>query len=186
MALAVLSLLPGSTGDRPARILLAIAMAAALAGDVLLLIEGWFIAGLLAFLVTHLTYLALFRRRVGWFPSRLAPVAILGLAALILAWEFPRLPAELRIPVAVYTGVIGLMVSQAIGRATVLGTRDAWLVAAGTALFMASDTMISINRFVLPFDLSGFAIMATYYLGQILILRHALIETGDDPAAARL
>jgi len=177
MALAVISLLPASTGDRPARILLAVAMAAALAGDVLLLIEGWFIAGLLAFLVTHLCYLALFRRGVGWFPSRLAPVVILGLAALILAWEFPRLPAELRVPVAVYTSVIGLMVSQAIGRATVLGTRAAWLVAGGAALFMASDTMISINRFVLPFDLSGFAIMATYYLGQILILRHALVET---------
>ncbi|MEI9983746.1 MAG: lysoplasmalogenase family protein [Aliidongia sp.] len=36
--------------------------------------------------------------------------------------------------------------------------------------------MISIDRFVLPFALSGFAVMATYYLGQILILRHALAD----------
>jgi uncharacterized membrane protein YhhN len=66
------------------------------------------------------------------------------------------------------------MVSQAIGRATRLGTRDAWLTASGAALFMASDTMISLNRFVAPFALADVAIMASYYLGQILILRHAL------------
>ena len=174
MALAVLLLAIGSGGDRTARLLLTLAMAAALAGDVLLLVPNGFMAGLIAFLGTHCCYLALFRRQVGWFPSKPALIAVLGLAGLVLAWEFPLLPGGLRLPVGVYTTVIALMVSQAIGRATRLGTRDAWLTASGAALFMASDTMISVNRFVAPFPLSGFAIMATYYLGQILILRHAL------------
>ncbi len=171
MALAVLSLVLGSG---PARWLLALAMAAALAGDVLLLVPNGFMAGLIAFLGTHCCYLALFRRRVGWFPSRLAAVAVLAVAGLVLAWEFPLLPGALRLPVGVYTTVIALMVSQAIGRALRLGTRAAWLTAAGAALFMASDTMISVNRFVAPFPFADFAIMASYYLGQILILRHAL------------
>jgi alkylglycerol monooxygenase len=176
MALAVILLLAGPAGERPARLLLALAMAAALAGDVLLLFPDGFILGLVAFLGTHSCYLLLFRRGVGWFPVRLAPIAVLALSGVILAWEFPLLPASLRLPVAVYTSIIALMVSQAIGRAARLGTRDAWLVAVGAALFMASDTMISIDRFVLPFALSGFAIMASYYLGQILILRHALTD----------
>ena len=191
MALAVASLLAERGGDGRARRLLTVAMAAALAGDVLLLNESWFLFGLLAFLVTHLTYLALFRRGVGWFPSRLALAAILAVAAAVTAWEFPRLPSGLVVPVAVYTGVIALMVAQASGRAVALGTQDAWLVASGAALFMASDTMISINRFVLPFGWSNAAIMATYYAGQILILRHALVAArriadGDDLAASRL
>jgi alkylglycerol monooxygenase len=180
MALAVVSLLAERGGDRRARHLLTVAMTAALAGDLLLLNESWFLFGLLAFLVTHLTYLALFRREAGWFPSRLALAAILILAAAVLAWEFPLLPPGLIVPVAIYTGVIALMVAQASGRAVALGTRDAWLVAAGAALFMTSDTMISINRFVLPFGWSNVAIMATYYAGQILILRHALVARRHD------
>ena len=190
MALAVASLLAGRGGERRGRHLLTVAMTAALAGDVLLLNGDWFLFGLLAFLITHLTYLVLFRRAVGWFPSRLALAAILAVAAAVLAWEFPLLPSGLVAPVAIYTGVIALMVAQASGRAVALGTRDAWLVAAGAALFMASDTMISINRFVLPFGWSNVAIMATYYAGQILILRHALaaarMADGDDLAAPRL
>ena len=174
MALAVLLLAIDSGGDRTARLLLTLAMAAALAGDVLLLVPNGFMAGLIAFLGTHLCYLALFRRGVGWFPSKPALIAVLVLAGLVVAWEFPLLPGGLRLPVGVYTTVIALMVSQAIGRAIRLGTRHAWLTASGAALFMASDTMISVNRFVAPFPLSDFAIMASYYLGQILILRHAL------------
>jgi len=193
MALAVLLLATGKGGDRTARRLLTLAMAAALAGDVLLMVPGGFMAGLIAFLGTHCCYLALFRRGVGWFPSKPAAAAVLAVAGLVLAWEFPMLPGALRLPVGVYTTVIALMVSQAIGRAIRLRTLDAGLTAASAALFMASDTMISINRFVAPFRLAGFAIMATYYLGQILILRHALRDattvansTGDDPAPIRL
>ncbi len=174
MALAVLQLATGGEGERGARRLLTAAMAAALAGDVLLLVPSGFMAGLIAFLITHCCYLALFRRQVGWFPSPGAAGAVLCLAGLTLAWEFPVLPGALRLPVGIYTTVIALMVSQAVGRATRLKTRAAWLTALGAALFMGSDTMISINRFVAPFPLADFAIMATYYLGQILILRHAL------------
>jgi len=174
MALAVLLLATSSGGDRRTRRLLTWAMAAALAGDVLLMVPNGFMAGLIAFLGTHLCYLALFRRGVGWFPSWRAVVVVLGLAVIVLTGEFQLLPSALRLPVAVYTTVIALMVSQAIGRATRLRTRDAWLTASGAALFMASDTMISLNRFVAPLPLADFAIMASYYLGQILILRHAL------------
>jgi uncharacterized membrane protein YhhN len=170
MALAVILLLAGSAGNRPARLLLAVA----LAGDVLLMVPNGFMAGLIAFLGTHLCYLPLFRRGVGWLPSRLAAAAVLGLPGLVLAWEFPLLPGALRLPVGVYTTVIALMVAQAIGRAAKLGTRVAWLTASGATLFVASDTMISLNRFVAPLPLADFAIMASYFLGQILILRHAL------------
>ncbi|MEI9983745.1 MAG: lysoplasmalogenase family protein [Aliidongia sp.] len=77
-----------SAGDRSARLLLALAMAAALAGDVLLLFPDGFILGLVAFLGTHLCYLFLFRRGVGWFPTRLAPIAVLALAGVIWPGNF--------------------------------------------------------------------------------------------------
>src|SRR3972149_296559 len=59
VALIAAVLLAGP-GVFPARALLVIALAASLAGDLLLLPPGRFTAGLAAFLVAHLAYLALF------------------------------------------------------------------------------------------------------------------------------
>jgi len=57
--------------------LLAGALAASLAGDVFLMFPGFFIPGLVSFLVAHLLYIALFHRDAPWFPSRGALVATL-------------------------------------------------------------------------------------------------------------
>ena len=46
------------------------ALSASLAGDVLLMFPGYFIPGLLAFLLAHLFYIALFSQGVAWFPDR--------------------------------------------------------------------------------------------------------------------
>lgn len=153
---------------------LLIALACSLAGDVALMFPGYFISGLLAFLLAHLAYIALLKQGQAWFASRRALLATLGLGAIMYAvlWS-GGLPPALRAPVAAYVLVITLMAAQAIGRATVLHDTAAWGVALGAGFFMLSDTLLALNKFVVPLPLAPLWVLSTYYAAQILIVRHA-------------
>jgi alkylglycerol monooxygenase len=74
--------------------------------------------------------------------------------------------------VAAYVLVISLMAAQAIGRATVQGDTAARWVAVGACVFMVSDSLIAINKFVAPVALSSLWILATYYAAQLLIVHN--------------
>ena len=147
------------------------ALAASLAGDVFLMFPGYFIPGLVAFLLAHLAYIALFRQHVGGLPSRRALMAVAGVALAMYAvlW-FGGLPVGLRAPVAAYVVAIALMAAQAIGRATVLRDAPSVLVALGAGCFMLSDTLLAINRFVTPLPMSQVWVLGTYYTAQCLIV----------------
>jgi len=155
--------------------LLLLALTGSLAGDVLLMLQGYFIPGLLAFLCAHLAYLALFQRGLGWFPSRRALLATLGFGSLMytVLWA-GGLPAGLRAPVAAYVLVITLMAAQAIGRALIVRDKGATLVAVGAACFLLSDTLLALNKFVTPLPLASLWVLASYYAAQLLIVRGAL------------
>ena len=58
-------------------------------------------------------------------------------------------------------------------RATVLGNAAARWVALGACVFMVSDSLIAINKFVTPVELSSLWILATYYAAQVLIVHNA-------------
>ena len=170
--------------------LLAAALAASLAGDVFLMLQGFFIPGLVSFLVAHLFYIALFKQGVPWFPSRRAlaiPLAIGG-GMYVFLWA-GGLPAALRLPVAAYVGVIALMAAQALGRATVLRTPASIGVAAGACVFMLSDSVLATNRFVVALPLGQFWVLATYYVAQFLIVRNVVAgapaPVADHPSAAQ-
>ncbi|HQD15511.1 MAG TPA: lysoplasmalogenase, partial [Ottowia sp.] len=79
------------------------------------------------------------------------------------------LPAGLRLPVALYVLAIGLMVAQAVGRATRLRDGPAWRVALGAGLFMLSDSLLATNRFVQPLPLAPLWVLGSYFIAQILI-----------------
>ena len=127
------------------------ALLASLAGDVFLMLQGFFIPGLVSFLIAHLCYLALFQRGMDWFPgSRWQWLPLLvGVGMYAFLW-LGGLPAALRLPVAAYVLVIALMAAQALGRAMVLRTPEAIGVAAGACVFMLSDATLATNRFVAP------------------------------------
>ena len=162
------------------RLLLA-ALLTSLAGDVLLMLPGnYFIAGLAAFLLTHVLLITLLQRSIAparWFPSRLALVATLGFGAGMYALLWPGLSGPvLAGAVAAYVVVIALMAAQAIGRATVLRNRAATLVALGACCFMLSDSLLAINRFAQPLPMAALWVLGTYYLAQILIARNVLTQ----------
>ena len=147
------------------------ALAASLAGDVALMLPGLFIVGLGAFLLAHLAYLVLLRRDAPWFASKAALAATLAAAAGVYAvlWA-GGLPEGLRLPVAVYTGVIALMAAQALGRARTLGDGAARSVAIGACCFMLSDGLLAYNRFVQPLPAAQLAVLGSYYAAQWLIV----------------
>ncbi len=147
------------------------ALAASLAGDVFLMFEGFFIPGLVSFLLAHLAYIVLLRQDAPWFPNRRALMATLGVGAAMYAFLwFGGLPAALRLPVGVYVGVIALMAAQALGRASLLHSPAARMVAAGASLFMLSDSLLATNKFVLPLPLSQLWVLGSYYAAQMLFV----------------
>ena len=169
------------------RLWLLAALAGSLAGDVLLLFPGWFVPGLVAFLLAHLAYLMLLRQDVGWFPSRRALAGTLGVGAAMYAFLWTGgLPTGLRVPVAAYVAVIALMAAQAIGRATVMRDTAAWTVAVGAAFFMLSDSLLATNKFAMPLPLASFWVLTSYYAAQVLIIGGWLRGGAKPPAEARV
>ncbi len=178
MAIAILFIATKSVftraGDRFHAYLL-LAMAFSLGGDVALLWpQSLFILGLGLFLVAHIFYIALFRQGQVWFPSRKALVVLLAIGAATYALIWPGLTdVPLQVAVAVYVAAIACMAAQAIGRALVLDDAASRWAALGACIFMASDTLIAVNKFVAPVPLSGWWILATYFTAQLLIAHHA-------------
>jgi uncharacterized membrane protein YhhN len=78
-------------------------------------------------------------------------------------------PGALRAPVAAYVGIIALMASQAIGRALAKQEPLSLAVAAGACFFMVSDTLLAVNKFVLPDATIAALVLPTYYAAQALI-----------------
>lgn len=134
---------------------------------------GFFIPGLVSFLVAHLFYIALFRQGVPWFPSRRALLVTLVAGAAMYAFLFNGLNPVLKIAVAAYVVVIALMAAQAIGRATVLRDPASVAVAVGASCFMLSDSLLATNKFALPLPMAQLWVLATYYVAQILIACNA-------------
>ncbi len=155
--------------------LLIAALVASLTGDVFLMLPGgYFIPGLASFLVAHLFYIALFLQGVAWFPSRRALFGTLAAGGAMYAWVWAGLTDPvLKVAVAAYVGVIALMVAQAIGRAVLLRDAASVAVAVGACIFMLSDSLIAVNRFVQPLPLASLWVLSSYYLAQILMIHNA-------------
>ena len=74
--------------------------------------------------------------------------------------------------------LIATMAAQAWGRHRVLRNPASLLVAAGASLFMLSDSLLAINRFVQPLPWAAVGVLATYYAAQALIL-HGFLRRAD-------
>lgn len=143
-------------------------LAASLVGDVFLMLPGdRFVAGLAAFLVAHVCYVAGFTRD-GWRASPLPAVAC-GAYVMVLLWWLLPLAGAHRLPVALYAVVIGAMAWQAIERWREHRSLPPLVAAAGAVLFVFSDTALAVNRFASPFAWAPLVVMGTYVPAQWLI-----------------
>ncbi len=141
-------------------------------GDVVIVIE--FLAGIGAFFVAHIAYVAALGgvgRRREW--TGLVPAAAVwgGMYALLA----DKIPADLYVPVIAYMTVISVMYLRAAGRwvAAPGDTGRLWMVV-GASLFVLSDACIAINRWVSPIPYGRIVILGTYFAGQWMIFRSLL------------
>lgn len=177
LALICVGVVAGRSPLKKSMYLLLAGLALSMVGDVCLLMPQGFLAGLVAFLLAHVCYIALFQRDAPWLASRLGLAACIAAGAVVYGYLWTHgLPTAMRIPVAIYVLVIGLMAAQALGRATVLHTAAARTVAWGAVSFMVSDTVLALDRFVQPIAGAYLWVLGTYYLAQCLIL-HGMLQT---------
>jgi uncharacterized membrane protein YhhN len=141
-------------------------------GDIALLWPAlYFLPGLAAFLVTHLSYLIAFTREAK-FPARPSIwVLYLAIAAAMLVFLFPNLPSSLKIPVVLYSLLLAAMAAQAMGRYLALKTSPARLAATGAILFMLSDVLLAFDHFHSAIPFAPLLVLTPYYLAQWLIAR---------------
>jgi len=153
-------------------------LAFSLAGDVFLMLpRDRFVAGLVSFLVAHLLYVSAFMdgavrahayvtpgfRFTGWL---LLPFIVY--AAVLLRTLLPHVPRALKVPVIVYAAALLAMAWQGAERAFA-GAPGGVLVLAGGVLFVASDSMLALDRFRRPFPAAQPLVLGSYFLAQTLI-----------------
>ncbi|WAC43600.1 lysoplasmalogenase [Pseudomonas sp. SL4(2022)] len=154
---------------------ISLGLLASLAGDILL---DWpvdlFVFGLGAFLLAHLAYLRAYLSDCTQ-PAWLALLLALSTGGTMFAILASANLGPLLIPVACYALAISAMLWRALARLGQpgLNTDSTRLAAAGAALFVLSDSLIGINRFVAPFEAAPLAIMLSYWLGQWAIAASA-------------
>jgi uncharacterized membrane protein YhhN len=152
-------------------------------GDIILMMKGdqYFMLGLIAFLLAHITYIFVYRQHrnknqgeslQGVQRIRFAfPIVLAGAGLVVIL--YPHLGA-LQIPVMIYALVITVMTLNALFRYGRTNGKSFVMVFAGAILFMASDSILAVSKFIEPLFISGFWIMLTYVLAQFLIVQGLL------------
>ena len=154
--------------------LLLLAIGLSWAGDLALMLPGdlWFVVGLGSFLLAHVAYLVLFVRIGGFGRPRAWAIVYAVWFVVFLAVLIPGL-GSLVVPVVLYGLVLGAMAAAA--------TRVSALVAAGAAVFVVSDSILALSRFLPAVVIPGHDVltMLTYCVGQGLIAAGVLAVIGS-------
>jgi uncharacterized membrane protein YhhN len=144
-------------------------------GDVSLVFPNGFLAGLSGFFAAHVCYVAAFATGATPTAPALLVAAILAAFAVgMLGYLWPHV-ARLRVPVTAYVACLSLMAWCAIARA--MAPAAGWPETAGAlgaCSFLASDGVLSVDRFARRFAAAHAVVMVTYYAAQTLIARAAL------------
>ncbi len=162
-------------------------------GDVLLMlqnkVDSLFIFGLGAFLCAHILYSIAYQfaknqeqdpRYSSYIKTRIVFLLLIGGALIYML--YPSL-GEMRIPVIIYTIVIISMGISALLRRGRTTEKSFIFIYSGALLFIMSDAMLGINKFLNPLVQARLLIMATYIVAQFLIVKGILIHENIEKEA---
>ncbi len=171
LVVAAVSLDPAPGADARQRWFVA-ALVLSLAGDVFLMLpREEFVAGLSAFLLAHVCFLAgLWTHGPAALPFAVSVVVVAVAIGVIGSRVLPgarRHDPALVVPVGAYMLVIGAMLATALA----VGNP---LAAVGATLFVGSDSLIAWDRFVGEIRGAPVMIMITYHLGQAALVASLL------------
>ena len=148
-------------------------------GDTLLMYvpsnANFFLAGLGAFLITQILYtiaFSLYEDENQGFIKQKPYFSLLFLAYLVgfLYLLIPNISSAFEPPIVVYACVITVMSIAACNLFTKMKYANWKILFYGVLLFVISDSLIAVNKFLMPLPHSGFLIMSTYILGQFMIV----------------
>lgn len=142
----------------------------ALVGDVFLMLpRDLFVAGLASFAGTHVCFLVAFTSDTR-FAASLPPFVLLGaIGAGVVAFIWRGVGRRLRIPVIVYVALLVSMASQAWTRNLALDGAATLAAAVGATLFLLSDAVLSVDKFLKPFTAARLVVLGTFYAADWLI-----------------
>lgn len=140
-----------------------------LVGDIFLMLpRDRFIPGLVSFLAAHVFYIAAFayesnRALSTW---ELIPFLIYGILMLRVLWSHLN---QMRTPVILYMIAILMMGWVAASRWMLTGQDGSRQAFVGAILFIASDSVLALERFRGRFRSAQLLILSTYFMAQWLI-----------------
>ncbi len=137
--------------------------------------DSGFTFGLFAFFAAHAAFIAHLQTLMVplhhfTFTEYIIVVLMVGLSVWFFLWLRPALEKPLVIPVALYSAVIAVM-----GIAALATTRSS-LIIFGALLFIASDVVLSIEKFKFKFNFAKEINWALYASGQILLAIGAVLS----------
>ncbi len=168
LAFIATAIFAGATRENWSRLILA-GLVLSLVGDAALTGNSAtaFLAGLFAFLLAHLAYLAAFGVHgvnLRWVLGAVVPLAVVSW--FILQWLEPATPADLLLPVRAYILAIACMVAMAAGTR---GAGGSVLILAGALMFMVSDLSVAAQRLLQVEAATWVWGLPLYYGGQVCL-----------------
>ncbi|MFJ7668673.1 lysoplasmalogenase [Lysinibacillus sp. NPDC097195] len=159
----IMAAIPKVQAIKKYQLLIVIGLVFCMIGDYTL---QWFLIGLTSFLIGHIFYIFAFSSTNEQPVPTWAKVLLLLYGVMMAIWiastVFKSGETILTFAVLAYIAIILTMGWTAIR------TRSAFAIV-GAILFIASDSYLAVNKFVMPLPFSHEVIMLTYYSAQILI-----------------
>lgn len=163
------------------RLLTAVALIFSWIGDVVLMFDNgrnFFLAGLGAFLIAQLTYAyALSKASFKKITFEWKPILPLLLYGFLLLLALVRNSGNLAPAITIYGICILIMLSVARLRRWGTNTESYKFAFIGAFLFVISDSILGLNRFVYNIPVGDFFVMATYIPAQYYLVRGLLSHT---------
>ena len=165
----VFALWPTAAVSPVYRTLVAAGLVLSLAGDIFLVrADRRLLAGMLAFFLAHIAYIAAFLSESG-APVRFAVLPVGALYGIALMWFLWNDMDAYRLPASAYTAVLVVMIWAASEQFLSLPEPRTLAAFAGGILFLVSDSVLAVEQFRAPFRYSPAIVMSTYYAAQWLI-----------------
>ena len=147
-------------------------------GDVFLLYstELYFMLGLSSFLITHLFYIAILKREIKSFTTKKlisAALPFITIFILLISLLYKNLEALL-LPVIIYGITICAFGTISLYTYFEKKSNRTLMVVVGAVIFIASDSIIALNKFYESQSIYPIAIMVTYVFAQYLICRYMI------------
>jgi uncharacterized membrane protein YhhN len=156
--------------DKTVKKLVLIGLIFSVIGDIILmLVDAWqhaFTMGLVSFLLAHVFYSSAFWKQRSPKKSPWPIIIVLLAYAVFLFSMLKDNLGAMMVPVVLYMLIILTMATLAFLRKKSEHPLGYWLVFAGAILFLISDSLLAINKFLQPLPMAHIGIMATYALAQ--------------------